>query len=144
MAILEKQQIGAGVRVWKSARGQLRTERPAREICIFRATGHLEVGFVELFVEVVKDAIKVGRPHLFWDGEAMIGYDTEFRQKLGEYCVLAKPHVSAMNVYTPNRFVAMGASVINIWLGNFFTMFRDRAEFEECLQNVRPMSSRRP
>ena len=144
MAILEKQQIGAGVRVWKSARGQLRTERPAREVCIFRATGHLEDSFVELFEEVVLDAIKVGRPHLFWDGEAMSGYDTEFRQRIGECCVRLKPSVNAMNVFTPNRFVAMGAAVINIWVGNFFTIFRDRGAFEDCLHDMLPASSKRP
>lgn len=143
MAILEKQQIGAGVRVWKSARGQLRTERPAREVAIFRATGHLEASFVDLFEEVVLDAVKVGRPHLFWDGDAMTGYDTEFRQRIGDFCVRVKPKVAAMNVFTPNRFVAMGAAVINIWVGNFFTIFRDRTSFEECLQDILPVSSRR-
>jgi len=38
----------------------------------------------------------------------------------------------------------MGASVINLWLGSFFTIFRDRAGFEECLQDTRSASSRRP
>src|SRR5512132_2373748 len=144
MAILEKQQIGARVRVWKSARGQMRTERPAREVCIFRATGDLEASFVELFEEVVLDAMKVGRPHLGCDGDAMTGYDTEFRQRIGECCVRLKPSVMAMNVFTPNRFVAMGAAVINIWVGNFFQIYRDRARFEECLQDILPASSKRP
>lgn len=115
----------------------MRTERLARDVIVFRAVGHIETEFIDLFSKVVSEAIADGKPHLFWDGEEMTSYDSEFRQKIGAYCLEVKGSVSAMNVYTPSRLVAMGASVINIWLGGFFTMFSAREPFDKALTQAR-------
>lgn len=138
--MIEKKQIGR-VNEWVTARGSLRTERLGREVLLFRPTGHLEVAVVELFENVTDDAIKDGKPNLFWDGEAMVGYDSAFRVRLGEYCVKVKADVASMNVYTPNRIVAMGAAVINVWLGGFFTIVKTRAELERLLAQKRSSPS---
>ncbi len=92
---------------------------------------------VELFVDSVSAALAEGTPHLFWDGEEMTGYDSKVRVRIGEHCVAVKARVASMNVYTPNRFVAMGASVINVWLGGFFNIVRTREELERLISEVR-------
>ena len=136
MPIIERRQFGSAHQ-WRSDRGTFRTERPIPDILIFRATGHLEASFVDLFAHVVDEAIAETRPHLFWDGEAMTGYDSAFRKRIGDHCVKVRDDVAAMNVYTPNRMVAMGASVINVWLGGFFTIIKTRDAFEQALERAR-------
>ena len=136
MTIVERKQLGS-VHEWRSERGSFRVEQPASDVLVFRARGHLEAEFVDLFEQVVDEAIKTCRPHLFWDGEQMVGYESRFRQRIGDYCVKVRSRVAAMNVYTPHRFVAMGAAVINVWLGGFFTIIRTREDFEKLLDDTR-------
>ncbi len=137
MAILERKQLSARIHQWTSERGGLRVEIPRAHILIFRPSGHLEAAFVELFQQVVDESVSEGRPHLFWDGEAMTGYDSDFRKRIGEYCVAVKSRVASMNVYTPSPLVAMGAAVINIWLGGFFRVVKTRDELEAIMGNIR-------
>ncbi len=134
---VNRRQLGAQVQEWTSERGMLRVERPAREILIYRGSGHLQAELSDLFVQSVNDAVDEGRPHLFWDGEEMVGYDSDFRIRIGKHCVAVKDRVAAMNVYTPNRFVAMGAAVINVWLGGFFNIVRTRKELEDLIADAR-------
>ena len=115
----------------------MRAEVQRANILVFRPSGHLETEFVELFKQVVDEGMKHGAPHVFWDGETMTGYDSEFRQRIGQYCVSVKNRVSSMNVYTPNPFVAMGAAVVNVWLGGFFNISKTREDFERVLAAVR-------
>lgn len=137
VSTVRKRTIGTNVKEWSTDRGRLRTERHGREVLLFRASGHLETELVELFQEVVDDALVVGRPHLFWDGEDLTGYDSEFRLRLGKYCVAVRDRVGSMHVYTPHRFVAMGAAVINVWLGGFFQMKKTREELMAALEAQR-------
>ena len=86
------------------------------------------------------DAIKEGKPHLFWDGTAMNGYESAYRLRLGKYCVRVKERVASMNVFAPQPLVAMGAAVINVWLGGFFTMHKTRDELMKTLAKVKASS----
>lgn len=137
MPIRERKRVGATVQEWTSERGSLRCERLGREVLVFRAQGYLEAEFVDLFEQFVDEAIAETRPHLFWDGLTMTGYESEFRQRIGSYCVKVKDRVRSMQVYTPNRMVAMGASVINMWLGGFFTILSSHEELERRIADAR-------
>ena len=133
-----KRRFGTRGEEWSSERGSLRVERPAPNIVIYRGQGHLQAELAELFVQSVNDALENGtKPHLFWDGEGMTGYDSQVRIRIGEHCMAVKHEVAAMNVYTPNRFVAMGAAVINVWLGGFFNIVRTRAELDDLIYDAR-------
>ncbi|MEO7108947.1 MAG: hypothetical protein ABI183_00800 [Polyangiaceae bacterium] len=134
---IERKVLSGSVREWFDARGSMRIDRVSRNAIVIEPKGHLEAGFVELFEIAVDDAITDGKPHLFWDGTAMTGYDSAFRLRLGKYCVRVKHQVASMNVFTPQPMVAMGASVINIWLGGFFTMHKTRNELMETLTRVK-------
>lgn len=135
--MIERRRITATVEEWSTPKGTLRIERVSREAVVFRATGHLAAEHADAFRQAVDEAIVDGRPHLFWDGHAMTGYDTEFRQKTGAHCAEVKDRVQSMQVYTPSRMVAMGASVINMWLGGFFTMVKTREELEQRIAEAR-------
>ncbi len=142
MAVIERKQVGR-THEWGSPRGSLRTERLARELLVYKPAGYLEESFVELFERVTNEALTEGRPHMFWDGAAMTGYSSDFREKIGHYCLSIKPRVAAMILFTPNPIVAMGASVINVWLGGFFQITKSRAEFEQLLDARRAPALRR-
>jgi hypothetical protein len=134
---IELRRQSTTFQVWEDSRGALRIETPHPLILVYRARGHLARDFVEPFIESVETALADGRPHLFWDGTEMVGYDSDFRKQIGAYCVRVKGRVEAMNVYTPSRMVAMGASVINIWLGGFFSMLKSAEAFQLLLDETR-------
>jgi hypothetical protein len=139
---IDRKQISGTCHEWTGPRGSFRVERVSKNAIVFTPRGHLSVEFFDLFASMVDDAIADGRPHLFWDGEKMVSYDTDFRVRLGKYCVQVKPRVSSMNVYTPQPLVAMGAAVINVWLGGFFTMHKTREALLETLLRARASAPR--
>jgi hypothetical protein len=134
---IERKILSGSTREWIGPRGSMRVDRVARNAIVFEPKGHMEAPFVELFEITVNDAIEDGRPHLFWDGTDMTSYDSKYRLGLGQYCVRVKDKVASMNVFTPQPLVAMGASVINIWLGGFFTMHKTRDSLFETLAKVK-------
>lgn len=141
---IERKMPSGSIREWIGPRGSMRVDRIARNAIVFEPKGHLVVEFVELFELTVNDAIADGRPHLFWDGTDMSGYDSKFRVDLGQYCVRVKDKVESMNVFTPQPLVAMGASVINIWLGGFFTMHKTRESLFEALAKLKAENAKIP
>ena len=140
---IERRQVGARLEEWKSERGWLAVERPSRRTVIYRGGGHLAAELAELFVQSSNDAIAVGRPHLFWDGEGMMGYDSQVRIRIGTHCIAIKDRVAAMNVYAPSRFVAMGAAVINLGLGGFFNIVKTRDELERLIAEATALDQAR-
>jgi hypothetical protein len=141
MTVIERKQVGR-THEWFTARGSLRIERLGRELIVYKPSGYTDESLLDLFEQITNEAIAEGRPSMFWDGEAMTGYSSQFRERIGHYCQENKPRVTAMILYTPNPLVAMGASVINVWLGGFFQITKSRAEFDRQLNALRAPSLR--
>lgn len=133
--VVIRRRSAASIREWTTDRGRLRVERRARDVLLFEAVGHLEADLFGLFRDAVETALVSGRPHLFWDGENLTGYDSDFRARIGGYCVEVRDRVGSMHVYTPRRFAAMGAAVINVWLGGAFQMKKTRGELLAALES---------
>jgi hypothetical protein len=134
---MERKHMSGTCQLWTDSRGSFRIDRVGKSAILFTPTGYLVAEFVELFELMVDEAIADGRPHLFWDGTDMRGYESDFRIRLGKYCVRVKEKVSSMNVYAPQPLVAMGASVINIWLGGFFTMHKTRESLLDAMSRIK-------
>jgi hypothetical protein len=124
-----------GAETWVSPRERLSITYPARRVMLFTYGGHLTADGVPFVDASVDRVLKAGiRPHLFVDLEQISGYDTEYRQAIGQWARRVEIDVEGWFFLVRSRIVAMGVTLSTLRARAPIKATAKRSEFDAALQ----------
>jgi len=135
--VIRESGLSGGQTRYKTRLGEVVWSTPAAGVVLVRYQGHAEVALYDpISQEMEAQLSRFSKLHLFVDFEELASYDTEFRTRWTEWFRRNRSNLLDAHVLQGSALVKMGIQLVNLFVGELFSLLVEREPFEKKLEQA--------